>query len=170
MRSMSLRLVLVLALLAPAASASAELVDVQSAAHLAFIEGLPAARAAVQVEQAHALEHGVTAEMHEANAAIVGFLGESWLGLAAVWPNDHFGTASHADYLNTFTLARIQFYRAINTFEDDGMEGTLLGVVIGNRLVKDLDNFVADTATAQLSRHDPILSMEWLSQWQEAAR
>ena len=155
---------------APARGPLADLVDVTSAAHLAFIEGLPAARAAVQAEQAHALEHGVTAEMHEANAAIVGFLGESWLGLAAVWPNDHFGTASHADYLNTFTLARIQFYRAINTFEDDGMEGTLLGVVIGNRLVKDLDNFVADTATAQLSRHDPLLSLEWLSQWQEATR
>jgi hypothetical protein len=148
----------------------AEPVDVQSAEHLAFIEGLPAERAAVQAEHAHALEHGVTAEMHEANAAIVGFLGESWLGLAAVWPETHFGTPSHADYLNTFTLSRIGFYRAINSFEDDGMEGSLLGVIIANRLVKDLDNFVADTATAQLSRHDPVLSLEWLSRWQEATR
>jgi hypothetical protein len=155
---------------APARGPLADLVDVTSAAHLAFIEGLPAERAAVQAEHAHALEHGVTAEMHEANAAIVGFLGESWLGLAAVWPETHFGTPSHADYLNTFTLSRIGFYRAINSFEDDGMEGSLLGVIIANRLVKDLDNFVADTATAQLSRHDPVLTLAWLSEWQEAAR
>ena len=170
MASLSSRFLLALALLAPGGPAAADLVDVQSAAHLAFIEGLPAERAAVQAAHVHALEHGVTAEMHAANAAIVGFLGESWLDLAAVWPETHFGTPSHADYLNTFTLSRIGFYRAINSFEDDGMEGTLLGVIIGNRLVKDLDNFVADTATAQLSRHDPLLSLEWLSQWQDAVR
>ncbi len=145
-------------------------VDVGSADHLAFIEDLPAARSAVQEAHAHAREHGVTAEMHEANAAIVGFLGESWLGLAAVWPEDHFGTPTHADYLNTFTLSRIGFYRAINTFPGDDTEGTLLGIIIGNRLIKDLDQFVADTATAQLSRHDPTLSLDWLSRWQEAAR
>lgn len=170
MPSILSRFLLVLALLAPGAAVSAELVAVQSPEHLAFIEGLPAARAAVQAEHAQALDHGVTAEMHEANAAIVGFLGESWLALAAVWPEGHFGTPSHADYLNTFTLSRIGFYRAINSFPDDETEGTLLGVIIGNRLVKDLDNFVADTATAQLSRHDPMLSLEWLSQWQTATR
>jgi hypothetical protein len=97
-------------------------------------------------------------------------LGENWLGLAAVWPADHFGTPSHADYLNTFTLSRIAFYRAINTFPDDEPDAALLGTLIGNRLIKDLDQFVADTATAQLARHDPVLSLEWLSQWQEAAR
>lgn len=156
--------------MALAAPARGELTDVDSPEHLAFIEGLPAARAAVQAEHAFAREHGVTAEMHEANAAIVGFLGETWLTLAAVWPEGHFGTPSHADYLNTFTLSRIAFYRAINTFTDDGMEGSLLGIIIGNRLIKDLDQFVADTATAQLARHDPVLSLDWLAQWQEAAR
>lgn len=157
-------------LLAFAAPARAELTDVQSPEHLAFIEGLPAARAAVQEEHAFAREHGVTAEMHEANAAIVEFLGDSWLTLAAVWPEGHFGTPTHADYLNTFTLSRIAFYRAVNTFPGDETEGTLLGIIIGNRLIKDLDNFVADTATAQLSRQDPVLSLDWLAQWQEAAR
>lgn len=151
-------------------SIDADTAEFDSPEHLAFIEGLPAARAAVQAEQADALAQGVTAEMHEANAALVGFLGESWLRLAAVWPQDHFGTPSHADYLDTFTLSRISFYRAVNTFEDDGMEGSMLGVIIGARLVKDLDQFVADTATAQLSRHDPVLSLEWLAEWQEAAR
>lgn len=148
----------------------ADTAELDSPEHLAFIEGLPAARAVVQAEQAEALADGVTAEMHEANAAIVAFLNASWLRLATVWPEEHFGTPTHTDYLDTFTLSRIGFYRAINTFEDDGMEGTLLGVIIGNRLVKDLDQFVADTATAQLSRHDPVLSLEWLRQWQEAAR
>ena len=163
-------LALVLALLGASAPALAERPAVTSPEHLAFIESLPAERAAVQAEHAHDLEHGVTAAMHEANAAIVGFLGQSWLELAAVWPEDHFGTPSHADYLNTFTLSRIAFYRSINTFADDGMEGSLLGVIIGNKLVKDLDQFVADTAVAQLARHDPVLSLDWLSRWQDAAR
>jgi hypothetical protein len=170
MRRVIACLALALVSLTPATAALAELANVDSAEHLAFIEGLPVARAVVQAEQADALAQGVTAEMHEANAALVGFLGESWLRLAAVWPADHFGTPSHAEYLDTFTVSRIGFYRAINTFEDDGMEGTLLGVIIGTRLVKDLDQFVADTATAQLSRHDPMLSLDWLAQWQEAAR
>ena len=170
MRSRVASLVLVLVLLGPGTPALAERPAVTSVEHLAFIEGLPAERAAVQARHAHSLEHGVTAEMHEANAAIVNFLGESWLSLAAVWPETHFGTPSHADYLNTFTLSRIGFYRAINSFPDDGMEGTLLGVIIANRLVKDLDQFVADTATAQLSHQDPVLSLEWLSQWQQATR
>ncbi len=164
------RRLLAVALIALGGAAAADAADVDGPEHLAFIEGLPAARAAVQAEHAFAREHGVTAEMHEANAAIVGFLGEAWLALAAVWPSGHFGTPTHADYLNTFTLSRIAFYRAINTFPDDGMEGSLLGIIIGNRLVKDLDQFVADTATAQLARHDPVLSLDWLAQWQEAAR
>lgn len=163
-------LILALALVFTAGGLRAETVDVGSAEHLAFIEGLPAARAAVQAEHAETLEQGVVAEVHEANAAIAQFLADSWLGLAAVWPAEHFGTPSHADYLNTFTLSRIGFYRAINTYPGDEMEGPVLSVLIGNRLVKDLDNFVADTATAQLSQQDPVLSLEWLSQWQEAAR
>ena len=148
----------------------AEPADVTSAAHLAFIESLPEARAAVQAEHAHDLEHGLVAEVHEANAAIVAFLGDAWLELAAVWPEGHFGTPTHADYLNTFTLSRISFYRAINTFPGEELEGPVLSLLIGNRLVKDLDQFVADTATAQLAQHDPVLSLDWLSQWQEAAR
>ena len=148
----------------------AEPADVTSAAHLAFIESLPEARAAVQAEHAHDLEHGLVAEVHDANAAIVAFLGDAWLELAAVWPEGHFGTPSHADYLNTFTLSRISFYRAINTFPGEPLEAPVLSLLIGNRLVKDLDQFVADTATAQLALHDPVLSLDWLSQWQEAAR
>lgn len=164
---------LALAVLLVAAAPDAlgtERVDVTSEAHSAFIEGLPEARAAVQAEQAHDLEHGVVAEGHQANAAIVQFLGDSWLALAAVWPADHFGAASHADYLDTFTLSRIAFYRAINTFPGEDADPVLLGRLIGNRLVEDLDQFVADTATAQLARHDPVLSLEWLSRWQEATR
>ncbi len=164
------RVVAVVLLVCTPQSPWAEPADVLGPEHLAFIEGLPAARAAVQAAQAFALEHGVVAEMHEATAAIVGFLGESWLRLAQVWPADHFGTASHADYLNTFMLSRIVFYRAINTFPDEEPDAALLSTLIGSRLVKDLDQFVADTATAQLARHDPVLSLEWLSQWQEAAR
>lgn len=165
---------LMLALGSPAA---AEPSSVDSPEHLAFIEGLPAARAAIQAEQQHRLDHGVTAEMHEAYAAIVDFLGDAWLRLASVWPEDHFGAASHAEYLDTFTLSRIAFYRAVNTFPDTApdtadeaaVDGALLGIIIANRLVKDLDNFVADTATAQLSRHDPVLPLQWLQEWLEAA-
>jgi hypothetical protein len=170
MRRIVVRLVVVMVGVAPAAPALADTVDVLSPEHMAFIESLPAARAAVQVEHAQALEHGVVAEMHEANAAIVQFLGDSWLELAAVWPDEHFGTPSHADYLNTFTLSRIVFYRAINTFPGEPLEAPVLSMLIGNRLVKDLDQFVADTATAQLAQYDPVLSLEWLSEWQEAAR
>jgi hypothetical protein len=170
MRRIVVRLVVVMVGVAPAAPALADTVDVLSPEHMAFIESLPAARAAVQVEHAQALEHGVVAEMHEANAAIVQFLGDSWLELAAVWPDEHFGTPSHADYLNTFTLSRIAFYRAINTFPGEPLEAPVLSMLIGNRLVKDLDQFVADTATAQLAQHDPVLSLEWLAEWQEAAR
>jgi hypothetical protein len=164
------RCLLLACLLLVPAPLLAERVDVGSAEHLALIEGLPEARAAVQAEQAHDLEHGLVAEVHEANAAIVQFLADSWLALAAVWPEDHFGTPTHADYLDTFTLARISFFRAINTFPAEAMEGPVLSVLIGNRLVKDLDQFVADTATAQLAQHDPVLSLEWLSRWQAAAR
>jgi hypothetical protein len=170
MTDLATRFVLALAICVAWTPALAQGPDVDSASHLAFIEGLPAARAAVQAEQAFALEHGVTAEMQAANAAIVDFLDRSWLGLAAVWPEGHFGTPSHADYLDTFKLSRIAFYRAINTFPDDGIEGSLLGIIVASRLVKDLDQFVADTATAQLARHDPVLSLDWLSRWQEAAR
>ena len=159
-----------LVLVAAPPSLRAELADVTGEAHLAFIETLPAARAAVQAEHAHDLEHGLVAEMHEANAAIVTFLGDTWLALAAVWPEGHFGTPSHADYLDTFTLSRIGFYRAINTFPEQELEGPVLSLLIGNRLVKDLDQFVADAATAQLAQHDPVLSLDWLAQWQEAAR
>ena len=162
-------LLLVCLFLLPSA-ALADRPAVDSAEHLTLIEGLPAARAAVQAEHAHDLEHGLVAEVHEANAAIVQFLADSWLALAAVWPEEHFGTPSHADYLNTFTLSRIAFYRAINTFPGDEIEAAELSLLIGRRLVKDFDQFVADTATAQLAQHDPVLSLDWLAQWQEAAR
>lgn len=144
--------------------------SIDSAAHLAMIEGLPDERAALQAQHRPALDGGNTAEMQEAQAAIIEWLGGAWQDLAAIWPADHFGTTSHAEYLDTFVLSRVAFYRAINTFDGEPIEPSLMSMIVTSRLLKDLDNFVADTATAQLSHHDPVASLDWLSEWQAAAR
>lgn len=162
-------LALVLALL-PTAVVEAATPSIGSTDHLRMIEGLPAERAALQAQPRAALEGDDTAAMQQAQAAIIEWLGGAWQDLAAIWPDDHFGTPSHADYLDTFLLSRVAFYRAINTFEGESLEPSLMSVIITSRMLKDLDQFVADTATAQLSHHDPVASLEWLSEWQAAAR
>jgi len=167
---MRLTVLALLALLLAPGPAGAEQPSIDSAAHLAMIEGLPAERADLQEQHRQALEGDDTAALQQAQAAIIEWLGGAWLDLAAVWPEDHFGTADHAQYLDTFVLSRAAFYRAINRFDDAEPDASLIGVIVTSRLLKDLDQFVADTATAQLSYHDPVASLDWLGEWQAAAR
>lgn len=133
-----------------------------------FIESLP-----VALHRAYALsrpkwDSGVTASMLDGTSDVIDVVQQLLIHLAAWYPPRHFDGKSARDYISTYIASRAVWHRAVAEPAGVGTGGTIVSVMVGASLLKDLEEAVCDVVSGLVGYGDSFDFLAWKSAWEKA--
>lgn len=134
-----------------------------------LFQSLPDFKAvAAQTAQA-GWDTGTTIEMRKASYDFVDFYEFAWLRLAEFYPSNHFGKDGATAYIRRHIRERYKFHWAKHEPSGVGTGGTIVGVLTGGDVLRDLDRLVVETATSVVGYADDFDFNAWLDRWNRSA-
>ncbi len=136
--------------------------------HIRFIKALPKLRAVVYENAQEGWDTGVTADMREASYDVIDFLEFAWLRLAEFYPPKHFGNQDARAFIRTHIRDRFAYHWAKHEPGGPGTGGTIVGILTGGDVIKDMEDMIADTVGALFMYDDGFDYEAWRSEWRRA--
>lgn len=133
--------------------------------HYRFIKSLPKLKAVVLENAGEGWDTGVTSEMRDASYDVTAFLEYAWLRIAEFYPDRHWGGQSARDYIQTYIQGRYAFHWSKHEPGGPGTGGTIVGILTGNDVIKDLESLISDTVGALLGYNDDFDFVTWKREW-----
>ena len=133
--------------------------------HIRFIKALPKLRSVVYESAQEGWDTGVTADMREASYDVIDFLEFAWLRLAEFYPPQHFGQQDARAFIRTHIRDRFAYHWAKHEPGGPGTGGTIVGVLTGGDVIKDMEDMIADTVGSLFMYDDGFDYDAWLAEW-----
>jgi len=108
----------------------------------------------------------VTADMREASYDVIDFLEYTWLRLAKFYPAKHWGKKDAETYIQDYIRERFAFHWSKYESKGSGTGGTIVGVLAGGDVIKDLERLIMDTVSALFMYKDDFDFQGWKSEWE----
>ncbi|MHB8471343.1 MAG: hypothetical protein ACYDC8_00565 [Gammaproteobacteria bacterium] len=133
--------------------------------HIRFIESLPKLKHVIYENAHEGWDTGTTVEMQQASYDVIDFLEYSWLRLSEFYPPGQFGKINARDYIRDYIRSRFEFHWSKYEPDGPGTRGTVVGVMVGGKVINDLETMIADTIGALFMDHDQFDYLRWVSEW-----
>lgn len=133
--------------------------------HYRFIWSLPKLRRVVHENAQEGWDTGITADMREASYDVINFLEYSWLRLAQFYPEDHWGGKDAEAYISNFIQDRFTFHWSKHEPDGPGTGGTIVGVLAGSDVIRDLESLIVETVSALFLHKDDFDFGKWNKEW-----
>jgi hypothetical protein len=135
----------------------------------AYVEGLPVTLGKAYERAQDLWDTGVTANMLQGNYDVIDVTEKIWSHLATWFPEKHFGNRPADQYFSEFVSQRFEWYRAVNEPGGVGTGGTIIGVMAGGSVRRDVEEAIEDTVRGLLSDVDQFSFRNWQKRWRGAA-
>ncbi|MDD3938046.1 hypothetical protein [Rhodoferax sp.] len=139
-----------------------------SEAHVRIARHLPEMKAVVHRSSSEGWGSSVTLDMREASYDMIDFLQFAWLRLAEFYPRKHFDATDARDYVESYTRTRFAFHWAKHEPGGPGSGGTIVGVLTGGDVIRDLESLIEDTMRSLFFDNQLLDLEDWLQRWQAA--
>lgn len=103
--------------------------------------------------------------MREASYDVINFLEYSWLRLAQFYPEDHWGGKDAEAYISNFIQDRFTFHWSKHEPDGPGTGGTIVGVLAGSDVIRDLESLIVETVSALFLHKDDFDFGKWNKEW-----
>ena len=133
--------------------------------HVRFIKYLPRARRLARDEAQEGWDTGVTLHMREASHHYIDFLESSWLRLAEFYPPDHFGAKCPKEFITDFIQRQASYHWAKHEPHGPGTGGTIVGVLAGGDVIRDLERLIEDLVTSLFGYDEDFDVDRWTADW-----
>lgn len=133
--------------------------------HYRFIKSLPKLRAVVLENAQEGWDNGVTSDMREASYDVIDFLKYAWLRLAQFYPDNHWGQKTAEEYIGNYIQSRFSFHWSKHEPAGPGTGGTIVGILTGSDVIRDLESLIVDTVTALLGYNEDFDLNQWRKEW-----
>ena len=132
----------------------------------AYIQHLPELLAVCFAKAQAEWDEGVTSRARKATSELIDILQRVLVYLATWYPPRHFGGKAADVYFSEFIANRYAWHRALNTPNDPGSGGTIVGVLAGGGALDDVLTLISDMVAAQAPGQFDF--KEWRERWQRA--
>jgi Domain of unknown function (DUF4062) len=141
--------------------------SIDDSSHWRFIESLPERRKLLYRYAHEDWGTGVTSQMVGANYRLMDFLEEFWVRLTEFYPSNNFDGKSSTKHIEEFLQNRFSFHRNKYDVGEEGGLGTMVHVMIGGGVIKDLEEMISDTVGAISLYNDKFDYLTWREHWEE---
>ncbi len=146
-----------------------EVAQGRGSSETAYIDSLPAQRAAAYGEAQKGWDSGVTADTMNASYALIRTLHSFLVALASFYPPEHFGSQGADEYFTNVITSRFEWHRRHLEPDGDGTGGTIVGTIASGAVISDLETMIVDTVRS-LRQDDVAFNFHaWRQAWQESA-
>jgi len=133
--------------------------------NITYIKSLPKKREHAYGEAKQKWNTGVTFEMLEGNRLVIEVLKDILVKLANSYPLNHFNNRSPEKYFSTKISSIAEWHRNHSEPEGHGTGGTIVGVVVGERVIANLECMVSEMVLSLTSNRDDINYKAWYNEW-----
>lgn len=133
--------------------------------HIRFIKYLPQARRLALAEAQEGWDTGVTMEMRQSSYNFIDFLESSWLRLAEFYPANQFGTQTPREFISDYIQRQFQYHWAKHEPDGPGTGGTIVGVLAGSDVIRDLERMIEDLVTSLFGYDEEFDAGAWSKNW-----
>ena len=133
-----------------------------------FIKSLPELKKVVFGNAREGWDSGVTADMSQANVDIIDFLIDVWVKLSDFYPERHFGGKTGREFIGDYIKSRFNYHYAKHEPTGPGSHGTIVIVLVGVDVIRDLDQMVIDLVHTLAVDTKTIDFDSWRASWDAA--
>lgn len=129
-----------------------------------FIFSLPNLKREVYLNCHINWDSGITLNMMKGNEDLIWFLGFCWLSLVRFFPQDHFSTEGHVNYIDQFIMDRANYHSSRLDCSDQLKSGSISKITLGYSIAKDIDQLIIDLVE-QILHFENVRKEKWFQEW-----
>lgn len=109
----------------------------------------------------------IALNMMKGNEDLIWFLRFCWLSLVKFFPQDHFSTEGHVNYIDKFIMDRANYHYSRLDCSDQLKSGSISKIKLGSSIAKDIDQLIIDLVEQILHFENPRKE-KWFQEWNSA--
>lgn len=135
--------------------------------HYRFVKGLPQLYLAVCKNAQEGWDTGITGDMRQASYDVIDFLEYVWLRLAKFYPENHWDGKTAQAYIQNYLQERFIFHRSKHEPNGPGTGGTIVYILTGSDVIRDLEELINDTVDSLFMYNDDFDLEAWRKEWRK---